>query len=319
MKKIDIINLIKASVQNDSDKFKEIADSIANEFYESGDKELGDTVFSFVHNGHTLVPQSNGKFFIASPDDELVFLTKKEQKEINEIINSINKNSYPYIFNFVSSSERKNINCAKMVAQNTYRELYLCDVHNTNELKEVVDYINHFIFKDRVIFCLNIKFDCFKEEHYIIEHISENNAVILSNVHDNIIVHSDYNLNLEGVCRKNEAIEIALNFYGSILDKYNVEANSKLVKKILLIYVPKTKYCTVNKLNTKIEYAIASSDPNNEKDYYKMLIKRFDYNDNALDIKKLRKKGFSLREIERITGISKTMVGRKLNNEKIIN
>ena len=61
MKKIDIINLIKAHVSGDEDMFRQIANKVANEFYNDGDPELSDMISSLIYTNHTLVPQSQDR------------------------------------------------------------------------------------------------------------------------------------------------------------------------------------------------------------------------------------------------------------------
>ena len=59
-----------------------------------------------------------------------------------------------------------------------------------------------------------------------------------------------------------------------------------------------------------IKMSLAFSNPNEKFDYLRRLMKYVV--DQPNDINTLRKKGFTLREIELLTGISKSQVSREL-------
>ena len=68
-------------------------------------------------------------------------------------------------------------------------------------------------------------------------------------------------------------------------------------------------------LKNLIKSSIAFSDPSNEYDYLKKFMNAIGKNINEIDIKNLQNNGFTVREIEMITGVSKSKVSRDLKGE----
>ena len=60
-----------------------------------------------------------------------------------------------------------------------------------------------------------------------------------------------------------------------------------------------------------IKSSLAFSDPKNEYDYLKRLFNKVK-DDDVMDLKTLQGLGFTVREIEILTGISKSQVSREL-------
>ena len=65
-------------------------------------------------------------------------------------------------------------------------------------------------------------------------------------------------------------------------------------------------------LKNLIKTSIAFSDPSNEYDYLKKLYINVTKTDESMDLKHMQSKGFTVREIEILTGISKSQVSREL-------
>jgi Fic family protein len=65
-------------------------------------------------------------------------------------------------------------------------------------------------------------------------------------------------------------------------------------------------------LKNLIKTSLAFSDPNNEYDYLKRLYSAVNKHNSETDLKDLQNRGFTLREIEILTGISKSQVSREL-------
>ena len=62
-----------------------------------------------------------------------------------------------------------------------------------------------------------------------------------------------------------------------------------------------------NLLNT----SLAFSDPNSEYDYLKRIYNTLEKNDDS-NLKNIQEKGFTMREIEILTGVSKSQVSRRI-------
>ena len=112
---------------------------------------------------------------------------------------------------------------------------------------------------------------------------------------------------------KDDLIEVGTSILKDYLKKVNIENNNvKLFKKILnnASYLPYP-----GNLKNIIKTSVAFSDANNETDYLKQLYLTIN-GENELDIRDLQTKGFTVREIETLTGISKSKVSRELNDDE---
>lgn len=106
--------------------------------------------------------------------------------------------------------------------------------------------------------------------------------------------------------------EIALNILEEMLDKCKIaERNTRLVKRMISFLNP-IPY--PGDLRNMIRSAIAFSDPNDPKDYLRRLWAMI-RPDVGQDLEKLKQLGFTVREMEILTHISKSKVSRKLTQE----
>lgn len=65
-------------------------------------------------------------------------------------------------------------------------------------------------------------------------------------------------------------------------------------------------------LKNLLKTSLAFSDPNNEYDYLKRIYTSLGKENNGEDLKNIQEKGFTVREIEILTGVSKSQISRKI-------
>ena len=109
--------------------------------------------------------------------------------------------------------------------------------------------------------------------------------------------------------QKQDLIEIAIIILNNLLSKFKIhEKNTKLFKKIIstMDTVPYP-----GELKNLLKTSIAFSNPAHKFDYLKRLFNTITKNKQP-SLKELQNKGFTVREIEILTGISKSQVGREL-------
>ena len=87
-----------------------------------------------------------------------------------------------------------------------------------------------------------------------------------------------------------------------------------MFKKILNV-CPKLPY--PGELKNVIKTSLAFSDVNSEFDYLRRLYNNLIGNIDGTDIETLYAQGFTVREIEKLKGESKSSVSRKLNKEGV--
>lgn len=112
---------------------------------------------------------------------------------------------------------------------------------------------------------------------------------------------------------REDLIEVAESILGELLDKFpNVAKDMKLFKKIINILEP-IPY--PGDLKNLIKTSLAFSNANSKYDYLIRLYESITQTKIDGNIKKLQEQKFTVREIENLTGISKSQVSRGLNNE----
>ena len=100
--------------------------------------------------------------------------------------------------------------------------------------------------------------------------------------------------------------EVILNYY---LSKFkNVARNIRLFRKIISLMdtIPYP-----GDLKNIIKTSLAFSNPNDEYDYLRRLYTAV-FTDSDKNLKKMQSQGFTVREIEILTGVSKSQVSREL-------
>ena len=127
----------------------------------------------------------------------------------------------------------------------------------------------------------------------------------LSRRFDAIIDFSNYT--------KQDLIEVGEAILNDMLQKFKYAGrNMRLFKKILesMDVIPYP-----GELKNLIKTSIAFSDSNNEYDYLKKLYINVNKAEENMDLKYMQNKGFTVREIEILTGISKSQVARELKDD----
>ena len=112
---------------------------------------------------------------------------------------------------------------------------------------------------------------------------------------------------------KDDLIDVAETILNEYLQKFdNVAKDTRLFRRIVSLMNEKIY---PGDLKNIIKTSLAFSNPKNEYDYLIRLYENI--TDSKIDgnIKKLQSEGFSVREIEKLTGISKSQVSRGLNSE----
>jgi SpoVK/Ycf46/Vps4 family AAA+-type ATPase len=112
---------------------------------------------------------------------------------------------------------------------------------------------------------------------------------------------------------KEDLVDVAESILNDYLERFDSAAKDiRLFRKI--IFLMKEKIFPGD-LKNLIKTSLAFSNPKNEYDYLIRLYEGITNSKIDGDIKKLQNEGFTIREIEKLTGISKSQVSRGLNGE----
>lgn len=346
MKKKNVINLIKYHIDGNEKDFRNEAYEIASTFQKSGDEELARYVMALLSNANTFSPQSVNNysdFFIKIDDPSNSFkIPTQIEKDIMGILNAVNKKSNVNKFLFVGDSGTGKTEAAKQIARILDRELYSVQFdrivdsklgQTSKNLIQVFDDINSLKKPEKVI----ILFD--EIDAIALDRINSNDLREMGRVTSTLLKEFDkmdervlliattnlYKQFDKALLRrfdfvvdfnrygKNDLIEIADGILTSELKKYsNVKPELKISNKIYNL-VEKLPY--PGDLKNIIRSAVAFSDLENEYGYLVKIYESLTNNKLTDNLKKLQEEGFTVREIEKLTGISKSSVSRGINNE----
>lgn len=138
---------------------------------------------------------------------------------------------------------------------------------------------------------------------------------LFSNFDKALIRHFDAVINFNRYSRE-DLIEVSEHYFLSYIRNFKgVSNDTRLSKKILNI---PNDLPYPGELKNIIKTSLAFSNMNYEHDYLSRLYNSLICNLNGTDINELYTKGFTIREIEKLKGESKSTVARKLIKEDIV-
>lgn len=345
MKKRNVINLIKYHSEENDAGFRSEAYEIAKEFDANGDHQLAEYIMALMSNANTFIPQINENqspfFEKVSAGSEPLPLPESIEQDVIGLVNAVSRGLGINKFLFQGAPGTGKTKTVKQVARILNRELYtvvftsIVDSKLGQTQKNIVELfkeINGFAHPEKVLILFD-EFDSIALDRTNsndlremgratstilreMERIDERVVLIattnlfkhfdkaLIRRFDSVIDFSRYN--------QNELLEIAEILMNSFLDKFkctgrNVRLFRKIISQLNPIPYP-------GELKNIIRTAIAFSSPKDEYDYLKRLY--FTINeDKSADLRELQEQGFTVREIEILTGISKSQVSRDLKED----
>ena len=342
MKKANIINLIKYYAEKNDSGFRNEAYQIANEFDKMGDYQLSEYIMALLSNANTFIPQVN--------ENKLTFLKKIEihgdplplpeeiKSDIIGIINAVGHNIGVNKFLFQGAPGTGKTETVKHIARILERNLFIVDFsyiidsklgQTGKNITKLFDEINNFANPERIIILFdeidalaldrtdsNDLREMGRATTSVLKGLDSLNEKILLIATTNLFNHFD-----KALIRRFDSIldfnrysredlldisEIILNFY---LSKFkNIGRNVRLFRKIISL-MDKIPY--PGDLKNLIKTSLAFSNPNDEFDYLRRLYTSI-LPKTEKTLKNLQNQGFTVREIEILTGISKSQVSREL-------
>ncbi len=342
MKKKNIINLIRFHIEKRDQDFQNEALEIANCFESAGDDELHDYILSLISGQNTFVPQEmsceeSTLFRIVKPNADPLPLPAKLSKDIKGIANAINRNIGINKFLFSGTPGTGKTETAKQLARLLGRQLvYInfssiidCKLGQTQKnLEQLFNSIRHdFVHEDYVFLFDEIDAIALDRTNAndvremgrvtstFLKKMDEMEASVVLIATTNLYKYLDdalvrrFDATVDFDCYEKEDLirigEILLDHFCNKF-KFKKVRNSLFIK---ILNLPE-ELPSPGILKNIIRTSIAFSDPNDSCDYlkriYYALVKR------DMPVEELRERGFTLREIELLTGISKTEVSRQL-------
>ncbi len=342
MKKISIINLIKYYTEGNDAGFRSEAYKIAKEFDASGDTQLSEYIMALLSNSNTFVPQIY--------DDQLTFFNKVSysneplplpesiQEDIIGIINAIGHNVGVNKFLFQGPPGTGKTETVKQIARILERDLF------SVEFSAVID--SKLGQTQKNIAALFNELNKLTNPEKIVVLFDEIDAIALDRTNSNDLREMGRATSaiLKGFDSLNERVVLiaTTNLYkyfdkalirrfDKVVDfnRYTIEDLCEVSEILLNMFLSKFKFAgrKINlyrkiikrmdpilypgDLKNAIKSSIAFSKPGEQYDYLKRLYKSI-CSDASDDLKTLQGQGFTVREIELLTGVSKSQVAREL-------
>lgn len=342
MKKKNIINLIRYHAEGNDSAFRNEAYEVAHDFDAAGDYQLAEYIMAQLSSANTFVPQMN--------EDDLSFFRKininqdplplpdEIKEDIVGIINAIGHNVGINKYLFYGAPGTGKTESVKQIARILNRDLFVVDFETVIDSKlgqtakniaEMFKQMNEITHPDKAI----ILFD--EIDSIAMDRTNSNDLREMGRATSAILKGFD-NLN-------NQLVLIATtNLYDSFdkalvrrfdkaidFNRYSREDLLDISEVLLDFYLTQFKFATKNRrifkkimqLMTNIPYpgdlknlvktSIAFSKPGDEYDYLRRLYKEANKSKD-ININTLQEQGFTVREIELLTGISKSQVSREL-------
>ena len=342
MKKKNVINLIKYHSEENSVGFRNEAYEIARAFDASGDHQLAEYIMALMSNANTFVPQMtddySGFFEKVIVGDEPLPLPEVIEQDVLGLINAVSRNLGINKFLFQGAPGTGKTETVKQVARILNRELYMVDFSSVIDSKlgqtqknlvALFAEINDFAHPEKTLILFdeidsialdrtnsNDLREMGRATSTILKKLEQLDERVVLIATTNLFKHFDKALirRFDSVIDFNrynqeDLLEIADILLNNFLIKYKcVGRNIRLFRKIMML-LDSIPY--PGDLKNLIRTAIAFSDPSNELDYLKRLYCSIT-NEKTINLKTLQEQGFTLREIEILTGVSKSQAAREL-------
>lgn len=354
MKKQNVLNLIKYHVERNENAFRNEAVNIAKYFDAIGDYQLAEYIMGLIAESNLYVPQaSDFESELLKQIDiremQPLNLPVEISNDIKGIINAVNHNIGINKFLFEGLPGSGKTEAAKHVARLLNRTLYCVDFDNLidSKLGQTNKNIASVFAEINMIPCPNKIVVLFDEIDVIaLDRVNRNDVREMGRVTSTILRELDRltDLNKEIVIiattnlysnfdkaltrrfdavinfnrySKEDLLEVAEYYLVSFIKNFKgIPKDTRLFKKILKI-ADNLPY--PGELKNMIKTSLAFSDVNIEYDYLRRLYNNLIGNIEQTDIEQLHAQGFTVREIEKLKGESKSTISRKLSREEEIN
>ncbi|MFM9414507.1 AAA family ATPase [Peptococcus simiae] len=347
MKKKNVLNLIKYYSENNDAGFRTEAYEIAKAFDKIGDYQLAEYIMALLSEANTFVPQVE--------ESDLTYVKKSEKstkplplpdaikEDVVGIINAVGHNIGINKFLFQGPPGTGKTETAKHIARILDRELFVVDFtaiidskmgQTGKNISDLFYEINQLPHPEQVVILFD-EIDSIALNRTDTRDIREmgraTSAVLkgLDQLNPNVLLIATTNLysyfdkallrrfdssvDFSRYSREDllEIAEIVLNYY---LPKFKrLSKNVRLFRKIIGLMDP-LPY--PGDLKNLIKTAMAFSNPNSEFDYLRRLYQSVIGETPSDKFKTMQSQGFTVRDIEILTGVSKSQVSRDLQESK---
>lgn len=345
MKKKNIISLIKYYAEKNDAGFRNEAYEIAKDFDISGDYQLSEYIMSLMSNVNTFVPQMSetvSSFFERiDAQEDMLLMPDAITNDLLGVVNAIDHNIGINKFLFQGLPGTGKTEAVKQLARILNREIFMVDFtavidsklgQTQKNLAELFKEINNFVQPEKVIVLFD-EIDALALDRTNPNDLREmgraTSAMLkgFDRMNENVVLIATTNLyehfdralvrRFDSVIDFNRYSEedlllIAERMLDRYLDKLKLaNRDIRLFRKIMKL-MPEKMY--PGDLKNLIKTAVAFSNPKDGMDYFRRLYYSI-CDEKPEDLRKLQSQSFTVREIEILTGKSKSSVARELREE----
>ena len=342
MKKKNVLNLIKYYTEKNDVAFRNEAYEIAKYFDEINNYQLSEYIMGLLSSTNTFSPQvdeSDSHYFKKiETSSESLPLPEEIKDDVLGIVNAVGHNVGINKFLFQGPPGTGKTESVKQIARILERELYAVDFNQIIDSKlgqtgkniaELFDEIQAVPNPAKVVVLFD-EIDILAVDRINSNDLREmgratssvlkgldsisNKVVIIAttnlfNAFDKALIRRFDSVVDYGRYSRDDLVEIAEILLNELLPKFkSAGRNMRLFKKIIgnMDTIPYP-----GDLKNMIKTSLAFSNPNSEFDYLKRLYKSA-LGEEKYDTIDLHTKGFTLREMELLTGISKSQISREI-------
>lgn len=339
MKRADIVELIRYHAEHDDVSFNNKAASIAREFSDIGEHDLAAYIMSLISSTRTFIPQSDedGSAFLRKvvTGDAPLPLPKPIANDIRGIINAIAHHMGVNKFLFQGPPGTGKTESAKQLARILRRELYTVDFNSVidSKLGETAKNIS-FLFREvnaigAQAVALFDEIDAVALDRINVNDVREmgraTSAILkeLDALSDDAVLVATTNLysrldpaltrrfdvTVNFDCYTHEdLVDIGVSMMGELCKSCDfIKSDLRLLRRILQT-APELPF--PGELKNLLKTSVAFSDPSDTSDYLVRIYSSL--HGSAPDATKLSLEGFTMREMEVLTGISRSTISRTL-------
>ncbi|HMS93245.1 MAG TPA: AAA family ATPase [Candidatus Saccharibacteria bacterium] len=346
MKKKNILNLIKYYAEHNDAGFRTEAYDIARYFNSIGDTQLAEYIMAVMSGVNTFSPQEyDGRMShftkINLNTGAYPPLPSEIEKDIMGAINAIQHGVGVHKFLFEGAPGTGKTESVKRVASMLQRELFMIDFDSLinsrlgetqKNISTVFEELRKLPNPEKVIILID-EIDAIALDRINSRDVREMGRVTSSflkamdGLDERIVLIATTNLFEQFDKALTRRFDATINFsrysrddlvrsaeviLSDLLVRFkSAGRNMRLFRKIL---ASQDSLPYPGDLKNIIKTSLAFSAPDSEFDYLKRLYTVFNnVEEKDIDMKKLYKQGYTLREIEALTGVSKSTVARELN------
>lgn len=330
MKKKNVINLIRYYAEKNDPAFREEAYEIARDFDASGDFQLSEYIMALMSSANAFVPQMHEDqmtfFRKVAPSHDSLPLPTPIEKDVIGIINAIQRNMGINKFLFQGAPGTGKTESVRQIARILERDLFCVDFDTIIDSKlgqtqkniaALFDQINHITCPENTIVLIE-KMDIMGQAPpAMLKGLDNLNEQITFIATTNLFKHFDKALSRRfdlivdfNRYTQEDLQEIAESILNNFLSKYKIGyRNARLFRKILGL---QKKMPYPSEMKKFLRNAVCFCVETIEGDYLGRIYELLS-GDTTGNLHRLHEQGFTVREIEILSGVSKSQVARFLN------